>query len=748
MSGSKKTEPHTMRISPLPARTGNAHHGYQRGSVLLPAAASILVGLVLLGTAHLAYLFYMKRELQNAADMAALSGVQMLRPAWPGNCAAAIETAQATLAAQPALQNAGEVETDIACGVWDPTAPATAVDPAQQALHFSPADNAPGQAIYVSLRSNIPAFVPLMQTAALQAKAIARLEPGEPLAAFSVSPQLLALDDGLLTNLLASIGADLRGTTVADRNGLANVMLTPAGLLQALGIALPADLTVASLNELLALDSVAQVGGAELLRAALELARNGGSNPAPGSELTTVQLSLLENLIDALVVADPVIQLGSLANGPRGLFAHINADDPNAALNTRISLGSIVDSVLAFATRERAIDVPLELNLGILKSSVKIGIVEPPSIGIGGVGTTAYGAQIRAFIHLCTSLQGCPPANNGRQPYGLLNLKVDIPIGIEFITGNGTLDSLCETYDDRGNPLADITVAHSIGNICIGDINATDVFSTGFSCQTALKNQQLVELGLLNTNLLAINTSIPASLFAEDSTLSLAKGDTAFTPENGNNLALGTTLSDLLTMSLMDSLTGRPQPLDSPNPRKRAEEIWADSLNTLACNPSSGPLNYNGYDCRRKALKTSLDGLQVGMDGLIGNIADNLLRLDLLNLVGDLVTDLIGSLLPTDQCAGATLGLLGGFIPPYSGEANGCINKIETVLKNQIFERTAPSTGLPLLVEILGGVLKSLLDPLGQALANLLNTLGINLGQVRTELISLECGRPRAQLVH
>ncbi|QDQ86298.1 hypothetical protein FMZ60_00830 [Alcaligenaceae bacterium SJ-26] len=738
MSGSKKTEPHTMRISPLPARTGNAHHGYQRGSVLLPAAASILVGLVLLGTAHLAYLFYMKRELQNAADMAALSGVQMLRPALPGNCAAAIETAQATLAAQPALQNAGDVETDIACGVWDPTTPATAVDPTQQALHFSPTDNAPGQAVYVSLRSNIPAFVPLMQTVALQAKAIARLEPGEPLAAFSVSPQLLALDDGLLTNLLASIGADLRGTTVADRNGLANVMLTPAGLLQALGIALPADLTVASLNELLALESVARVGGAELLRAALELARNGGPNPAPGSELTTVQLSLLENLIDALVVADPVIQLGSLANGPRGLFAHINADDPNAALNTRISLGSIVDSVLAFATRERAIDVPAELNLlGVLRGSVKIGIVEPPSIGIGGAGTMAYGAQIRAFVELCASLGNCSTTGGSMVPTGLLDLGVHIPIGLELVTGHGTLDSLCEEYDEQGQALARITVQASLANACIGNISASDVFSTSFSCRTPLDSKELLRLRLLGHNLLSLNTSISGIALEDVSTVTLAAGETADVPANGNALAIGTTLASL-TDELLSSLAGKT-PANGSGTRPGAQQIWNETLAEENCNPASGPFNGQGFACRKAVEAKALRKIETGFNGLIGNIVDNLLRLDLLNLVGDLLGDLLGVLLPTDTCAGATLSGL----PPYAGTASGCVDKLNSVL-----QKTNSQTGVPLLLQIVLDILRAPLDALGQTLSNLLANLGINLGQVRTELISLECGRPRAQLVH
>ncbi|WP_454006735.1 pilus assembly protein TadG-related protein [Alcaligenes sp. Marseille-Q7550] len=71
----------------------------QTGSVIVPAAAALLVGLVLLGAAQLGQNFYAKRDLQNAADLAALAGAQSWgramswaagRPsAWPGSACAA-----------------------------------------------------------------------------------------------------------------------------------------------------------------------------------------------------------------------------------------------------------------------------------------------------------------------------------------------------------------------------------------------------------------------------------------------------------------------------------------------------------------------------------------------------------------------------------------------------------------------------------------------------------------------------------
>ncbi|WZB63973.1 pilus assembly protein TadG-related protein [Achromobacter xylosoxidans] len=45
----------------------------QRGSMTVAVVFAVLVGMVLLGVAQLGYGYYMKREVQKAADLAALS---------------------------------------------------------------------------------------------------------------------------------------------------------------------------------------------------------------------------------------------------------------------------------------------------------------------------------------------------------------------------------------------------------------------------------------------------------------------------------------------------------------------------------------------------------------------------------------------------------------------------------------------------------------------------------------------------
>ena len=59
------------------------------GSMTVAVVFAVLVGLVLLGVAQLGYGYYMKREVQKAADLAALSAVQVLGTGAAADCSRA-----------------------------------------------------------------------------------------------------------------------------------------------------------------------------------------------------------------------------------------------------------------------------------------------------------------------------------------------------------------------------------------------------------------------------------------------------------------------------------------------------------------------------------------------------------------------------------------------------------------------------------------------------------------------------------
>ena len=101
-------------------QTSSINH--QRGSIIIPVAVSLVVGLILLGGVQLAYYFFMKRELQNAADMAALSAVQLIEKTGELTCNNVEHPAQKAAEAiiKENFQYGVLSNMTVSCGVWDP----------------------------------------------------------------------------------------------------------------------------------------------------------------------------------------------------------------------------------------------------------------------------------------------------------------------------------------------------------------------------------------------------------------------------------------------------------------------------------------------------------------------------------------------------------------------------------------------------------------------------------------------------
>ncbi|MGQ2936890.1 MAG: hypothetical protein ACT6RK_22610, partial [Sphingopyxis sp.] len=180
----------------------------------------------------------------------------------------------------------------------------------------------------------------------LRAEAIAAAT--DPLASFSVGSTLLRTGDSVLGDLLKGIGLDLTGTSLVGYDGLAQVQITPAGLLQALGIPVATDIGVGELNTLLAAETV-QLG--PLLNA---IVTAGGQDT-----LLASNAALLNAVATRLGVPNLEVQLGSLASGPSGLFAEIIAPGANAAsaLNVGVNALDLLYSAIGVATQKHAVAV-------------------------------------------------------------------------------------------------------------------------------------------------------------------------------------------------------------------------------------------------------------------------------------------------------------------------------------------------------------------------------------------------------
>lgn len=693
----------------------------QVGSVLINATIALSVLIIALVGIELGYLFFMKREFQKSADLAALAGAQVVVPT---SCAEAKSAAIAN-ASQNLPSGFQLAAADITCGRWDP-------DPLKPPMprHFS-AGLQPFNAVLVSIQRtpalllpNIPGNAPRqIAVEALAAKADAS-------AAFSVGSRLLRLSgDSTLGALLKAIGLNLDNTIVLGYEGLASVKVTPGDLLCELGTCASADVTVAGLNSLL--DANLTLG--QLLDA---IVRAGNRDDL--LDANVLLISAIKAKLDVQQLNN--VKLGSLTDAP-SLFASITTPGATSALETQLNALDLIQAAVGVATGGHAIDIP-ELNvslLGLVKVTAKAGVVEPPSFAIGVKGITAYTAQVRTFIHVRSD--------------GALSslLKVNLPIALDLVSAKGTLIDLCtpDLVSSSGKQRAEIAVEGAILKGCIGKISnstgsqdcslpSTDsryqacfdhlLFSKKDACEQNLSNLELINvLGLLNpTNSVPIN----ALAIQQPTTVKLEEGQTGTA---GNSLNLGNTVSDLV--SVLTNLLFGSTPSEAPNSTditSLANQIWNDSGRSVA--DGGAGCTADTTTCRAKRLENAR--LQIAQMAEQSGLLNGLL-----NGIGDLL-GAIGGIVGGDGCS--YTGLLG------STSNQGCVD----LLKNTLSKNSSSSLGgvISNASAVATGLATSLLQPvlnlLGSAVLTplLQDLLGIHLGEVDVRLHSLQC--KNAQLVY
>jgi hypothetical protein len=501
--------------------------------------------------------------------------------------------------------------------------------------------------------------------------------------------------DSTLGRLLKGVGLDLSGTSLVAYDGLAQAKITPGGLLAALGIPVAADIGVGELNTLLAGRSVAL---GDLLNAIVTVAGQSG--------LLSSNIALLQAIQAKLGLSDLSVQLGTLADGPRGLFAQIISPggSGSGALNVGVGALDLLYSSIGVATAQHALDAGLNINLlSLAKVTTKVAVISPPSIGIGGIGATAYNAQVRSFIRVTTDA-------------GLLGsllsplVKLDLPIVLDAVNGTGVVTDMCTSaLQDpvSGKDRAKFLVKSSIANVCVGQVSPSDLFSKSAVCTypTMLQDMELINvLGLLRVN----NHLDLGVLSGPDSQLILAEGETGTTPVN--NLQIGTLVANLLSQ-LTNLLFGNVTPTGSPT------GLQLDNLANQLWNNTASICTQSTEACwgQRYASVISTIRQESGQSGLLT---------PLLNGVIDLVAGVL------NDCTGL-LGIIGG-------SENGCKNMIKNALSTK-----SPGAGgaVANAVAVLAGLLKPILDAVGASVLTplLQNVLGINLGQIDVNLKSLDC---------
>lgn len=705
-------------------KTHHTRPARQRGSVAITAAIAFSTLIILLIGTELGYLFYQKRELQKAVDLAALAGAQAIAPA---DCGTARSAAKANANGSDENDNTrnlprGFTLTDdqIVCGHWDK---AYADD-----KHFR-AGETEYNAVRVALDAAPPTLLPFFPgTRSIHVEAIAAT--GSPLASFSVGSKLASVGDSLLGDLLKGIGLDLAGTSLVGYDGLADAQVTPGGLLEALGIPVAAGIGIGEFNELLAAHEVAL---GDLLDAIVTVAGQ--------DSLLGTNLALLNALQARLGISDLLVQLGSLS-GASGLFARIEAPNTASALNVGVSALDLIYSAIGVATKNHAVEV----NLGSIANliSTKVAVIEPPSIGVGGIGATAYTAQVRAFVDISTA----------NLPVIGSVVRVKLPLMIDLVNGRGTITDMCsaDLRTPAGEDRAEIDVQASIAKVCVGrpganPANEDEVFSTRSSCEEDLANEELLRISLLGLNLASLNTHFTIDALPLHDSVILAEGETGTI---GNNILLGSTLQNitdaLLAILLVEALDRGPA-MTLAQRTEIATRLW----NEQGPPCSSRSCRQGRMEDIQEDITNAANGLGGFLGGLVGDtlgIVSDLLTLDVLGLlqgVGDLVGGLLGAV-------GDLLGgLIGGCTALIGSNDNACISKIASDLQGSA---SGGSSGpvpnaIIALVGFIFQILQPILDSVGNAILMplLRDALGLNLGEIDVHLRTLDC-QAQASLVY
>lgn len=700
----------SVRLPSLPTR--------QRGSIAVSAAFAVLIGVVMLMSAQVGYLFYMKRELQKAADLAALTAVQVLAPTGaPADCApgspvhvAAQASAVANVPGFVDPITAGDVTVD--CKFWDATrADATG-------MHLFEPDAATGgrvNAVRVRIDKTLSALIPSVVGGWLggtQASVVAVASNTAPTAAFSVESRLLRLaSDGLLGKLLTSLGATPAELSVLDSAGLVNLDITPSGLLQQLGLPLSLLSGIGTPEELAALDAVAL---GDLLNATLAVAQR-------SSGTAQAQIGLLSDIVQVLLDVAP-LDIPIKLFGDGGLLDTSLATDAQSALQANVKVIDLLQTSLMIANGDNLIN--LGLDVPILGVQSRVRVVEPPSIAVGGVGTRASTAGVRVYLRLTTdNIPVVGPL------LSTLGTRVDLPLIIEAGQSDATLAALCQA------PLtpqqASFDVRSSVANVCLGKFpgmvpgDEDSFFSRTNACIedqfTAVQRHQVLNvLGILPVSSrvalplfragdpVSVTLTEPPSPLATQ-TVQATDIDLAQMTQNVADAVVGGILGDLLGAS-----GASPVSMTDAQRKALAAQLVGPSTYGRSITEVVNELQWSGGAMNDLAYRMS----QGGLTGVLGGT---------LQIVGNV----LGSLLSPVLDIGCGIGGL------FVGLKECRINAVsDLVLK-------AGSNGLSGLASIVVALLQPLLDPLSALLQQLLNLLGLNLGETDVSLLSVDCGKPR-----
>lgn len=675
--------------------------GRQRGSVPILSFIFLIAVLILAFALDAGNVFMQRRNLQRAADMAALAGAQTL----PG-CANATSFAAVASANAKANINSTALQVSSSCGIW--TSPAANATGPGTFVPVTPGNAASGNAVSVTLSMAVSSFFQLVGTRTVTATAIARKAPA--VVTFTVDSGLLALDanNSVLAPLLTAVGISPQ-LYVGAAQQLVGVNITPKGLLQALGVGVTGDISVASLTGVAAVKNLTV--GTLLSATNTALATQNGALSA--------SVSAMNNLINVFagspVLNLPINLLGT-ATTP-GIIANIDAAGVSAAnaLTANIGVADLISAAVVGANSNNAVAIP---SLSILGGTVSVvaRVISPPQVGVGGVGATATTAQMRLFLTVNSSAGMLGGLLNG------LGTQLNLPLVLEVAQSTATVTAL----QCGATPSATLQVNSGLVNVCVGGTaSGVNVTANPASCTTLMTQRTNIAtlLGLIN-----VGSNVNMSLVTNSPAPMTFTGPF---PQKvgpvGSNVNLSQIVSALLTGLTLDvsgsgtSTSGTIGTGLVGNVPSAAVDATVSTVNLFLS------LAAAGLKTTTNALGTTLGGvLTLNLPQIVGG-------------VGGLVTGLVNTL------GGIVNGLLGGVSDLVCNLLGSGANQCRV-------NAVSGSIGISDISSVLGSILYTLLNPLLTPLSDLLSTLlsslGIKLGMTTVTVDSINCQNGLVQLVY
>lgn len=551
---------HSMRVVRGGPETNSTSSTYRQRGAMAIAMMLMLIGLVgMLGLIEVGYLYWAKRDTQKVADLASLAGAQLLTACTTGN------TNNTAAYGNAVTENGFGGALKITCGNWDPIVYAGTVD------HFAPAAAgvAPNAVKVVAVRPvTFSGWTFAGALPGVGAEAVSTTQP--PIASFSVGSTLLGISPtSPLGGVLSSTLGTSLGLTLLSYSGIADANVSLLGLVNALPI------SAGTVNGVLSTD----ITVSEFLSAYVS-----ALEASPGA--ADINISFVEAQVASIeaVIGDVPLSLGQI------LDVDANTTDPNIALNTTVSALDILGAALEAANGNHAVALDaLDISVpGVASVNVAMTIVEPPQIGIGGVGTTAHTAQIRLDLNV----SAVSTALTGGESL------LSIPLYLEVAPTDATITAIaCNVPGTGGAVSNDVTigVAPGVLNAFLGELTPAAFSDTTVTWPTLIASgtqAPLVNVDLLGIPVAVLNASAnvevattpaEALTFNVNPAVPMPVGGMTESATASPPVVLGTVLTSLLTSTslktsgtllgavplgflgpLLSGLTGLLEPVLSP----------------------------------------------------------------------------------------------------------------------------------------------------------------------------------------